>query len=433
MGGRSADLFGRRRIFLIGSALFGLASLICGLSSSGWLLILARGVQGIGAALTLPSALSILTTTFAEGPRRNQAIGIFLATGASGFSLGLLLGGLLTTLLSWHWVFYVNLPFALLILLLGPVMIKESRSQLRSRSYDLAGAVTVTAGVLLLVYAITQSTQHGATLWKTIGLFAASLLLLVVFVLIEWRSKEPLIPLRIFRSRTTTAANVGSFALLGSFFSFMFIVTLYLQDMLHYSPLLASLAVLPAGLASIPVAALLTPRLINRLGMKLSTALGLFCLAIGIALFMRIGESSDYLGGILLPTLLVIPLGLGIGHTALSIAAVSGIANEEQGLAAGLQSTALMVGGGLWLAVTTAVAVGSSEQTQASASQTGAAVVQAQLNGYHLGLLVVALVAAAGALIALLGVQNPPAAAPQAPEEEAVARQVSEEEAVTRP
>jgi EmrB/QacA subfamily drug resistance transporter len=418
LGGRSADLFGRRRIFLLGTGLFGLASFLCGLSSSGWLLILARGVQGIGAAMTVPSALSILTTTFAEGPRRNQAMGIYVAISASGFSFGLILGGLLTTFLSWHWVFYVNLPFAMLILLLGPMMIQESRSRLRSRSYDLAGAVTVTAGVLLLVYAITQSTQAGATLWRTIGLFAASLLLLAVFVLIEWRAKAPLIPLRIFRSRTTTAANLGSFALLGAFFSFLLIVTLYLQDVLHASPLLASLALLPAGLASLPVCALLTPRLVNRLGMKLSAGLGLLCLAIGIALFMRIGPSSDYVGVILLPMLVTITLGMSIGFPSLAIAAVSGIANSEQGLAAGLQSAAMQVGGGLWLAITTAVAVGSSAQTQAVASQAGAITVQAQLTGFHLGLLVAALVAAAGALIVLLGIQHPPAPAPQVSEEE---------------
>jgi hypothetical protein len=300
-------------------------------------------------------------------------------------------------------------------------MIKESRSMQGSRSYDLAGAVTVTAGVLLLVYAVTQSTQSSATLWKMLGLFASSLLLLAVFVLIEWRAIAPIIPLRIFRARTTSAANVGSFALLGSFFSFMFIVTLYLQDVLHYSPLFASLALLPAGLASILVAVLLTPRLVNRLGMRLSAVLGLLCLAIGIALFTRIGPSSDYFGVILLPTLFKITLGMSIGLPSLSIAAVSGIANEEQGLAAGLQSTALQVGGGLWLAITTAVAVGSSAQTQASAALQGSAV-QAQLNGFHLGLLVVALLAAAGALIVLVGIQNPPAAAPQVSEEEAVPR-----------
>src|SRR5258708_2490451 len=260
-------------------------------------------------------------------------MGIYVATAASGFSFGLILGGLLTTFLSWHWVFYVNVPFALLILLLGPVMIKESHSQLGSRSYDLAGAVTVTAGVLLLVYAITQSTQS-------------------------------------------------------------------------------------------------TPRLVNRLGMRLSAVLGLLCLALGIALFTRIGPSSDYLGIILLPSLVTIALGMSIGYPALSIAAVSGIANEEQGLVAGLQATALQVGGGLWLAITTAVVVGSSVQTQAVGSQASTAAVQAQLTGFHLGLLVVALVAAAGALIVLVGIQHPPAAAPQA---SAAAPQALEEEAVPRP
>ncbi|GHO99065.1 MFS transporter [Reticulibacter mediterranei] len=400
LGGRAADLLGRRRIFLIGTALFGLASLICGLANSGWLLLVARGLQGIGAALTLPSAISIITTTFAEGPERNRALSIFTATGASGFSLGLVLGGILTTFINWHWVFFVNIPFALLILLFSRAFIKESRLTTGTRSYDIAGAVTVTVGLLLLGYVITQANQPGATIMKTAGLLALTLFILAVFILIEWRSKAPLIPLRIFRSRTTSAANLASLTLLGPFFGFLFIAALYLQDVLHYSPVQASLALLPGSAMTVLVSRWLAPRLINRLGVRLSTGLGLLCLASGIALFARIGPGSDYLWTILPPMLLVMGLGMGIGYPTLAIAAVSGIANTEQGLAAGLQGTSLQTGGGLWLAITAAIVAMNTVSTQGVAQASTAA----QLNGFHVGLLVAAVGAGVGALIAYVGI-----------------------------
>src|SRR5216684_9338663 len=214
LGGRAADLLGRRRIFVLGATLFGLASLAGGLANSGWLLILARGVQGIGAALTMPAATSILTTTFPEGPERNKALGIFSATAGAGFTCGLVFGGVLTTFTSWHWVFFVNVPFALLIVLLARVVVSEGRSRAAARSYDLAGAVTVTGGLLLLVYAITQANGDNATPGKTGGLLALALVLLAVFILIEWRSKAPLMPLRIFRSSNLGVACAVSFTLL---------------------------------------------------------------------------------------------------------------------------------------------------------------------------------------------------------------------------
>src|SRR5258706_11434846 len=233
LGGRAADLLGRRRIFLLGAILFGLASLSGGLVNSGWLLILARGVQGIGAALTMPAATSILTTTFAEGPERNKALGVFSATGGAGFTFGLVLGGVLTNFISWHWVFFVNVPVVLLILLLAPIVVPESRSMGGMRSYDIAGVVTVTGGLLLLVYAITQANQPDATLEKTAGLVALALFILVCFIIIEWRSKASLMSLRIFRSSILSASSAVLFTLLGSFFSFLLIYTLYLQEVLH--------------------------------------------------------------------------------------------------------------------------------------------------------------------------------------------------------
>jgi EmrB/QacA subfamily drug resistance transporter len=403
LGGRAADLLGRRRIFLIGITLFGLSSLSGGLAHSGWLLILARGAQGIGAALMFPAAVSILTTTFAEGPERSKALGIFSATAGAGFSLGLVVGGLLTSFISWHWVFFVNVPFVALIVVLGLLIVPEGRSLRDARSYDLAGAVTVTAGLLLLVYAITQANDGDATPGKTAGLLLFALVLLAVFILIEQRSKAPLIPLRIFRASTIRAANAAFLTLLGSFFGFLFIFTLYLQDVLHYSPINASLALLPGSLVSILISRFVAPWLVNRGGMKLSCSFGLLCLMSGIALFTRIGASSDYLGTIL-PTVILTQVGMGIGNTALSIASVSGIAATEQGLAAGLQGAVGAAGGGLGLAIVTAVAAVTT--TSALGATTTGSSVAAQLSGFHAGLLVAAAGAALGALIALVGIRK---------------------------
>jgi EmrB/QacA subfamily drug resistance transporter len=398
LGGRAADLLGRRRIFLMGITLFGLSSLAGGLAPNGWLLILARGAQGIGAALMFPAAVSILTTTFAEGPERSKALGIFTATAGAGFSLGLVLGGLLTSFISWHWVFFVNVPLVVLIVVLGLLIVPEGRPVFGPRSYDLAGAVTVTAGLLLLVYTITQANDTDAAPGKTAGLFLCALVLLAVFILIERRSRAPLMPLRIFRASTLRSANAAFLTLLGSFFGFLFIFTLYLQDVLHYSPIHASLALLPGSLVSILIARFVAPWLVQRVGMKLSCALGLLSLMSGIALFTRIGVRSDYVG-IILPAVILTQCGMSIGNTALSLASVSGIEAREQGLAAGLQGAVGAAGGGLGLAIVAAVVAGTS----ASALGTTAA---AQLAGFHAGLFVAAAGAALGALIALVGIRK---------------------------
>jgi MFS family permease len=287
LGGRAADLLGRRRIFLLGATLFGLASLTAGLAHSGWLLILARGGQGIGAALTFPSAVSILTTTFAEGSERNKALGVFSAMGAVGFTTGLVLSGVLTTFINWHWVFFMNVPLVLLILGISRLVVPEGRSIVQERSYDLAGAVSVTGGLLLLVYAVTQATEPGATPGKTGGLFALALVLLVCFILLEWWSKAPLMPLSMLRSRTLCAASAASLALQSSVFGFLFIYTLYLQEVLRYSPVNASLALVPASVASALIGLFVAPWFMNRLGLRLSSVLGLLCLACGIALFLK--------------------------------------------------------------------------------------------------------------------------------------------------
>jgi MFS family permease len=297
LGGRAADLFGRRRVFLLGTLLFGLSSLTCGLAHSGWQLLLAQGAQGIGAAMMFPAAISLLTTTFAEGPERTKALAVFSAMAGAGFSCGLVVGGLLTTFISWHWIFFVNVPPVALIVFLARLVVPEDRPAEQARSSDLAGALTVTAGLLLLVYTITQATERGATLARTIGLFLLAFTLLVMFVGIERRASAPLMPLRLFQSSTLCAANASFSILLGTLFGFLFLFTFALQDMLHYSPLGASLALLPGSLLSLLASRFLAPVLVNWLGMKLSSAIGLFCMMGGLVLFMRIGTGSDYLGG----------------------------------------------------------------------------------------------------------------------------------------
>jgi len=403
LGGRTADLFGRRRIFLIGVTTFGLASLTCGLAHSGLLLILARGVQGIGAALMFPAAVSILTTTFAEGPLRSKALGIFSATAGVGFSLGLVIGGLLTNFISWHWVFFINVPVVVLIVVLSCLVVPESRLALGKRSYDLAGGFTVTVGLLLLVYAITQANESGATPGKTAGLFLLALILLAAFILIERRSSAPLVPLHVFRSGTLRAANIAFLALLGSFFGFLFIFTLYLQNVLHYSPLDASLALLPGGVASILVARYVAPWLVNRVGMNLSSGLGLLCLMAACLLFTQSALKTDYVW-IILPSVLLAQSGMAIAHPSLSLAGVSGIEAAEQGLAAGLQGAVGAAGGGLGLAIVAAV-VAAVTASALGAPGTDSSVM-AQLSGFHAGLLVIAAGAALGALIAFMGIRR---------------------------
>ncbi|GHO98719.1 MFS transporter [Reticulibacter mediterranei] len=416
LGGRAADLFGRRRIFLLGAALFGFASLVGGLAHGGWVLILARGGQGIGAALTMPAAISIITTTFPEGKARNQALGIFIATGGAGFAGGLILGGIFTTFISWHWVFFVNVPVSLLILLLSPVVIHEGKQQTGTRSYDLGGALTVTAGLLLLVYAMTQANEEGSTPLKTTGLFALALAFLVVFLLIEWRSKAPLLPLRLFRSRTLGAACIVSFTM-GSYFSFLFIYTLYLQNVLHVSPLDTSLTLLPAAIAAIPVSQFVAPWFMNRLGMKLTAGLGMLGLVSGIVLFLRAGETFDYVGLILPATLLTMPCGMALCLPTLPAAATSSVKQTEQGLASGLQGTLGQAGAGFFLALAATVVTAWTPSVHRVGGPSALSVT-AQLSGLHAGILVIAAGAALGAIVAIVGIRSQPVITLDAPDEE---------------
>jgi EmrB/QacA subfamily drug resistance transporter len=377
LGGRAADLLGRRRVFIAALGVFLVASLLGGLVNDGTLLIVTRFVKGVSAAFTAPAGLSLITTSFAEGPARNRALGIYTATGASGFSLGLVLGGALTEL-GWRWCFLVPAPVALAVLLVATrVLPADSPFTGRRRRYDLLGAGTVTAAMLLLVYTVTEAPQVGWGAARTLGGLVLAVALLGLFVLIERRSAAPLVRLGILRSRRLVGANLAGMTVFGSYIGFQFIGTLYLQDMLGWSSLKSALGFLPAGL----IVAVLGPRigqLATRIGATRVLAAGLAIFPIAYALSIRIDPGASY-ASVFLPTILLLGLGFGLAFPTLNMAATDGVANHEQGLASGLVNTSFQLGGAIVLAIVTAVVAGGPAQSGSSL-----------LHSYHVGLGVVA-------------------------------------------
>jgi EmrB/QacA subfamily drug resistance transporter len=353
LGGRAADLLGRRRVFLIALGVFVVASAMGGLVDDGSLLIATRFIKGVSAAFTAPAGLSIITTSFAEGPVRNKAIAIYTATGATGFSLGLVAGGLLTEI-GWRWVFFMPVPVALAVLLAGLRLVPRDSGPARmSRSFDLAGAVTLTAAMLLLVFTVVEAPEAGWASARTIGSFAATAAILATFVTIERRTAAPLVRLGILRSATLVQANLTAMMLLGGWFGFQFIATLYMQQLRGWSPLETGLAIFPGGL----LVALLAPRiapLVMRFGIRRLITIGTASTAVAYALFLPIGLESSYVLA-MLPTMIFAGFGFALAYGPLNIAATNGVAAEEQGLASGLVSTSFQFGGALVLAVVTAV------------------------------------------------------------------------------
>jgi EmrB/QacA subfamily drug resistance transporter len=353
LGGRAADLLGRRRMFIVAMSVFLFASLLGGLVNDGTLLIATRFIKGVSAAFTAPAGLSIITTTFAEGPVRNKALAIYTATGATGFSLGLVFGGLLTEI-GWRWVFFLPVPVALITLLAGIRLVPRSARPPRSaRRFDLAGAVSLTAGMLLLVFTVVEAPSAGWTSARTLASFAAAATLLAAFVAHELRTPAPLVRLGILRSRSLVRANLGAMTLIGGWFGFQFIVTLYLQQLRGWSAIETGLALFPGGF----IVAVLSPRiagLVMRFGVTRLIAAGLTSTAVAYALFLPIGLDSGYVTA-MLPTFVFAGLGFALAYGPLNIAATNGIAPEEQGLAGGLVNTSFQFGGALVLAVVTAV------------------------------------------------------------------------------
>ncbi len=405
LGGRAADLFGRRRVFLISLGVFVVASALGGLADDGSLLIATRFIKGVSAAFTAPAGLSIITTSFAEGPARNKAISIYTATGATGFSLGLVFGGLLTEI-GWRWVFFLPAPIALATLLAGTRLVpSDSRTARVARSFDLAGAVTLTATMLLLVFTVVEAPEVGWGSTRTLLSLAAVGAILGAFVAIERRAAVPLVRLGILRSASLVQANLGAMMLIGGWFGFQFIATLYMQQLRGWSPLETGLAIFPGGF----LVALLAPRiapLVMRFGSRRLITAGLASTGIGYALFLPVGLDSGYVAA-MLPTFVFAGLGFALAYGPLNIAATNGIAAEEQGLAGGLVGTSFQFGGALILAVATAV---NSAATGADGSAQGL------LDGFQAAIVVSVIAAALGVLVTAVRVRPPILAAGEAPD-----------------
>ena len=353
LGGRAADLFGRRRMFLISLGVFVVASMLGGFANDGSLLVATRFVKGMSAAFTAPAGLSIITTSFAEGAARNKAISVYTATGATGFSLGLVFGGLLTEI-GWRWVFFLPAPVALAALLAGMRLVpSDARTTRASRSFDVAGALTLTSAMLLLVFTVVEAPSVGWGSTRTLVSFAGVAAILAAFVAVERRTPVPLVRLGILRSGSLVQANIGAMTLIGGWFGFQFIATLYMQELRGWSPLETGLAIFPGGL----LVALLAPRiapLVMRFGVRRLIVAGLVSAGVGYTLFLPVGLDSAY-GAAILPTVLFGGFGFALAYGPLNIAATNGIAPEEQGLASGLVNTSFQFGGALVLAVAAAV------------------------------------------------------------------------------
>ncbi|HEY7263678.1 MAG TPA: MFS transporter [Trebonia sp.] len=409
LGGRAADLLGRRRVFLVAVALFAVVSLFGGLVSDPGLLIAARFIKGMAAAFTAPASMSLLTTTFPEGPMRNRAFSIYTIFGGSGFSLGLVLSGLLTEV-GWRWTLLASAPAALAVLVSALVLLPRSTastagadagtggtaSGARRRTFDIPGAVTVTAAMLLLVYTIVSAQQAGWGSPRTVVSFALVAVILAAFVVIERRSRDPLVPFAIFRSAALRRANAGAITLFGSYVSFQFLVTQYLQSMAGWSAIGTALAFLPAGLV-VAVASSRMSALLGRFGPTRLTVVASVCLVAAYAGFLRAGTAPDY-PAVMLPATLLIGLAFGLGFSSLSLSATAGVPNAEQGLAASLFQTSFQVGGALVLALVTAV-VDAAGGNQLASPQT-------VLAAYRPALFVITGIAAAGALVALSGLRR---------------------------
>src|SRR5213080_86325 len=400
LGGRAADLLGRRRVFMVGVALFSLASLVCGLANSEGVLIAARAVQGLGGAIISPAALSIVTTTFEEGAERNKALGIWGALGGSGAAVGVLLGGILTKYLGWEWIFFVNVPVGALVLALTRPIVPESKADLGHRRFDAIGAVSVTAGLALFVYAISKAPDVGWATGRTIGLIAVSVAILAGFVVWESRTTAPLVPFSIFRIRTLAAANVVGFMLGAVVYANFFILTLYVQGILRWSALetgitflaTAGTAVIWAGVAQF---------LVTKVGPRPVMTAGLAILALSVLGYTRLPVDGHYWPD-LLPIYLVFAVGMVFGFVPVSIAAFIGVPGEQAGLASGLMNTSQQIGGAFGVAITATIFT--------SQAKAGHFTPSAFTSGYHwafVALFAFAVAGAVAAFVMLRGVRVP--------------------------
>ncbi len=402
LGGRAGDLIGRKRLFLAGIVVFTVASLLNGLATSSEFLILARGLQGLGAALVSPAALSIVTTTFAEGTERTKAMGVWSAIAAGGGAVGLLLGGVLTDLFSWPWIFFVNLPVGIAAFVLALRYVPESKDEESHQAFDIAGAVTVTAGLIALVYGIVKAEEKGWLSAHTLGFGALALVLLTAFVLIERRSAEPLVRLGIFLQRTIRSANLVMLLVASGLFAMFYFNSLYLQRVLEYSPIEAGLAFVPFTLG-IVIGAGLSQFLVRAIGLRSVGIAGMVLGTIGMLLFLRLDLGGDYLTD-LLPGIMLISIGMGMTFVPVTLIATSGISPGDAGLASGLLNTSQQIGGALGLAILSTLA--TAETTGAldglGREPTAAENASALVDGFHIAYIAGAAFLAAGAILLAL-------------------------------
>jgi EmrB/QacA subfamily drug resistance transporter len=408
LGGRLADVLGRRRIFVAGLLLFTISSLLNGLAWSEGSLIVFRSLQGLGAALLSPAALSILTTTFAEGRERNLALGIWGAASGSGGAAGVLLGGALTSWLSWSWIFFINVPVGALVIGVSPWLLRESRADLRHRHFDVAGAISITAGLMVLVYALTRAAQQGWATAETLGLLAASAVLIAAFFAIEYRSRAPLLPLRIFRLRTLTASNVAALLMGGAIFSQFFLLTLYMQQVLHYSALKTGVAYIGLTLTIIGFSAV-AQGLATRLGVRRVLPVGLAFSTAALVLFARLPVDGHYFTD-LFPAFLISGLGLALAFVPMSIGALTGVRQADAGIASGLINTTQQIGGAIGVAVATTIATTFTSRYVDDHVGVAASSGTALTHGFQVAFYVLAALAGVGALVSALLLESKPPA-----------------------
>ena len=394
LGGRLGDLYGHRRLFLFGIALFTVASLACGLSTTQWMLIGARTVQGLGGAVASAVSLSLMMTLFTEPAERAKAMGIFGFVAAGGGSLGVVLGGVLTDLISWHWIFLVNVPIGALVIFLSMRLLPTERAEAMSGRLDVAGAVTVTTALIIAVYAIVNGNQNGWTSATTLGLLGASVAALVLFLGIESRVRSPLVPLGLFKNRNISVSNIVGVLWAAAMFAWFFLSALYLQLVLGYSPLEVGLSFLPANLIMGAFSIGISAKLVMRFGFRKPLATGLLLAAAGLLLFVRAPVDGNFLVDVL-PSMILLGFGAGIAFNPVLLAAMSDVEPSESGLASGLVNTSFMMGGALGLAVLASIAASRSSSLRLG----GAGELSALTGGYHLAFLVGAAVAAAAAVI----------------------------------
>jgi EmrB/QacA subfamily drug resistance transporter len=416
LGGRAADLLGRRRVFMVGVLFFTIASLMCGLAWSPGALLAARAIQGIGAAIMTPTALSIIATTFPDGSERNKALGIWGMLGGVGGTAAWLIGGPLVDGPGWEWIFFINIPLGLAALALSPVLLRESRAALTRPSYDPAGALTITGALVLLVYTVVEAPDVGWGSLRTILVFAGSAVLLAAFALIESRHRAPLVPLRLLRSRTLAGANLVMLLFSTVAFGMPFILTLYAQQVLGYSALKFGVGsvVMPVGAA---VGSIVGQAIVLKIGFKPVAAVGLALMGAGSLLLTQVSVGGSYLGDIFF-ALLVFGPGIGLAFVTATVAALAGVAEHESGLASGLSNTAFQIGAALGVAIVSTVAVSRSDDYLAA--NEGANPLLVLNEGFQSAFLACVVLAGIGVALALL-LLGRPREAPQEHQEPAAA------------